>query len=230
MTMKDYLSKRVLDSYGRTLGKVIACTRTGDGEDLLLGIELLGGGFLTSISSQLEQEGDGLVFDETWRTKSEIVSRELSVAVRKVSALNRLYSQGEVSKETYDVLSSEYEDAVAAHTKRKEMLQKQVEERSRSLFNQTREMENYIVNLKIGHELGEVDDETYVLSRDSLSKVLNQLQAEQKDLDAALANLFEHFAPAERQIEKKATTTISKPLQDLPILVKIKEANPGTEG
>jgi len=234
MSTKDYLNKRVFDSYGRTLGKVIACTGEGDREDLHLGIEILDGGFFTTSSTRLIPKGEDLVLDESWRTKSESVKRELSIALRKTSALSRLYNEGEVSKETYDGLSSDYGAAVTAHTKRKEALQERIEERSKSLFNQTREMENYLVNLKIGHELGEVDDEAYLSGRDSLSKLLSQLQAEQKDLEAAKAFLLDPSATAERSVERPVERRLPpatlEPLQDLPIVVRIREADPRTGG
>ncbi|MEM2921045.1 MAG: CdvA-like protein [Candidatus Bathyarchaeia archaeon] len=228
MGMKDYLSKRVYDGYGRILGKVIACTRSGE-VDPLLGIELLGGGFLTLRGSCLTPKGEDLFLNESWKSKSEAIKRELSIAKRKVSALERLYSQGEISKETYDVLSSEYGANVSECSKRKETLQREIEERSKILTTLTRTIEDYVVNLKIGHELGEVEDEEYKSGRDSLNKLLSQLQAEQKDIDAAIDLLIGHLAPLERPIEKK-TPPVSETLQELPILVRIKEAEPRMEG
>jgi len=242
MSLKDYLNKRVFDSYGRTLGKVIACTGEGARDDLLLGIEVSDGGFLSTPRARLIPKGESLVLDESWRTRSENLRRELSIAVRKTSALNRLYNQGEVSKETYDGLNSDYGSAVAALTKKKETLQQRVEERFKSSFGQTREMESYLVNLKIGHELGEVDDEAYLSGRDALGKMLSQIQAEQKDLEAARICLLEPSPmpekpverpverPLDRLFERRPPTDALEPLQDLPIVVRIKEADSRTEG
>jgi len=230
MSTKDYLNKRVFDSYGRALGKVIACTGEGERDDLHLGIETLDNGFLTTSSTHLTSKGENLILNESWRTKSENVKRELGMALRKTSALSRLYNEGELTKETYDGLSTDYGAAVTTHTKRKEALQERIEERSKSLYNQTREMENYLVSLKIGHELGEVDDEAYLSGRDSLSRLLSQLQAEQKDLEAAKACLLDPSGTIERPIEKRFPPTTLEPLQDLPIVVRIREADSKTEG
>jgi len=238
MSVKDYLNKRVFDPYGRTLGKVIACTGEGVRDDLLLGIEVSDGGFLSTPRARLVPKGESLVLDESWRTRSENLRRELSVAIRKTSALNRLYNEGEVSKEAYDGLNSDYGSAVASLSKRKETLQQRIEERSKSSSSQIREMESYLVNLKIGHELGEVDNEAYLSGRDALGKLLSQLQAELKDLEAARLCLLEPSPALERPVERTVERPVERrlppialePLQNMPIVVRIREADSRTEG
>jgi hypothetical protein len=186
----------------------------------------------------LVPKGESLVLDESWRTRSENLRRELSVAIRKTSALNRLYNEGEVSKEAYDGLNSDYGSAVASLSKRKETLQQRIEERSKSSSSQIREMESYLVNLKIGHELGEVDNEAYLSGRDALGKLLSQLQAELKDLEAARLCLLEPSPALERPVERTVERPVERrlppialePLQNMPIVVRIREADSRTEG
>ena len=71
-----------------------------------------------------------------------------------------------------------------------------------------------------------------------MGKLLSQIQAEQKDLEAARICLLEPSPvpekpverPVERPLERRPPPDALEPLRDLPIVVRIREAGSKIEG
>ena len=99
-------------------------------------------------------------------------------------------------------------------------------ERSKALSLRLKEAEDYFVNVKLAHEVGEMDDEAYRLSRDALHDLVNRLQTEQKDIKLAQETLqqtrisLENAEPSQKppQVEPQAISP------EAPIVLRLKEA------
>jgi len=217
MTGKYYLGRKVVDNYGRTLGKVIGYYIRDRGSSPLLGLELIEGDFITVPSTRLIDEANIFVLDENWKTKAENLAGNLTHITRKISALNKLYGSGEISQEAYDTLGKDFETTVQDLRIRREDLLERLDERSKALNTKLKGVEDYFVNVKVGHELGEMDDDAYKISRDALHDLINRLQTEQKDITAAQESLHDSVEDSDYpRSEQKEITAVQENLQQTP--------------
>ena len=106
---KYYLGRKVVDSYGRTLGKIVGYYTKAKNSFPIIGLELARGVFKAVPSSHLIDEANVLVLDENWKTKAEELSQNLTLNMRKISALSKLYKSGEISQEAYENLGKDFE-------------------------------------------------------------------------------------------------------------------------
>jgi len=183
------------------------------------------GDFTTLPSTNLSDEANNLVLHENWKTKAESLAESLALNMRKVSVLDKLYKSGEISRDAYEGLGKDFDAAVQELRIRHESLLDRLDERSKTLSIKLKEAEDYFVNVKVAHELGEMDDEAYRISRDALHDLINRLQTERKDIEAAQESLrqiptsFEKAEPSKLpQNELKETPP------EVPIVLRIKEA------
>jgi hypothetical protein len=226
MTGKYYLGRRVVDNYGRTLGKVVGYYTRDRGSPPLLGVELLEGDFTTLPSTHLIDEANILVLDENWKTKADGLAQDLTLIRRKIAALSKLYKSGEVSHDSYESLGKGFDAVDQDLRMRHGILLDKMGERSKALSLRLKEAEDYFVNVKLAHEVGEMDDEAYRLSRDALHDLVNRLQTEQKDIKLAQETLqqtrisLENAEPSQKppQVEPQAISP------EAPIVLRLKEA------
>jgi len=226
MAGKYYLGRKVTDKYGRTLGKVVGYYTKAEGSPPLLGVELVEGDFTTVPSMQLIDEANILVLDESWKTKAVNLAQNLIFNMRRISALNKLYNSGEIPRDAYESLGKDFDIMVQDLKARRGNLLDKLGERSKTLDVKLKEVENYFVNVKVAHELGEMDDEAYKISRDALRDLINRLQMEQKDVKAAQEGLQEIPTPAEtsERLEKPAQIEPQEKPSETPIVLRIEEA------
>jgi hypothetical protein len=223
---KYYLGRKIIDSYGKSLGKVVGYYSKSKNSQPIIGLELTDGIFRTISSTNLIDEANFLVLDENWKTKVEELTQDLTLNIRKLSAVNKLYKSGEISQEASDNLSTDFDSNIQDLKAHREDLLERLDERSNILNCKLKEVENYFVNVKVAHELGEIDDESYKISRDALHNLINRLQTEQKDISVAEEIL------KQTPVDVNAVTYIEKPLEaenkniplDSPILLRIEEA------
>ena len=196
------------------------------GSPPLLGVELLEGDFTTLPSTRLIDEANILVLDENWKTKAESLAQNLSLNMRKASVLNKLYKSGEIPRDAFENLGKDFDTAVQDLKMRHESLLKRLGERSKTLSVKLKEVEDYFVSVKVAHELGELDDEAYRISRDALHDLINSLQTEQKDIEAAQESLQQTSASVEKAqtLEKSSQLEPQAIKPEAPIVLKIKEA------
>lgn len=227
---KYYLGRKVVDSYGGNIGKVVGYYSKAKNSSLIVGMELTNGVFKMVQSSQLIDEANVFVLDENWRTKADELTQNLVLNNRKISALDKLYSSGEISSEACENLRKDFDGALHEIKENRTSLIESLNERSKILDCKLKEIENYFVNVKVAHELGEMDDDAYRISRDMLHDLINRLQAEQRDVIAAGDTL--ELTPKQSDMSQNSKKSdierpsdeISRASSDPPLLLKIEEA------
>lgn len=223
---KYYLGRKVVDSYGRTLGKVVGYYTKSKNSFPIIGLELVEGIFKVVPSSHLIDEANVLVLDENWKIKAEDLSQNLTLNRRKISALSKLYKSGEISQQAYENLGKDFDATIQDLEAHSEDLLDRLRERSKTIEVKLKEVENYFVNIKVSHELGEMDDEAYRISRGALHDLINRLQTEQKDITAAEESLEQNsiqFNEAEN-VEKPLEAETKNVPSETPIILRIEEA------
>jgi hypothetical protein len=216
--IQDYVGWKVTDYYGRVLGVVLGYSLGSRQNTPLLGIEFFDGTFGVVPVADLVENGGNLALGESWKNKAEKLLREQEIILRRITALNKLHGLGEVSKETFENLSNEYNSITADLANQKETLVRCIKERLKLLCTQIKDVEHYLVNLKLSHEVGDVNDETYKVSCEALNKLLNSLKREQQDLENAEVSLASPSVDACVQVKHEP------PPEEVPILLRIKEA------
>ncbi len=226
MAGKYYLGRKVVDNYGRTLGKIVGYYTRDKNSPPLLGIELLEGDFKALPSTSTIDEANILVLDENWKTKAESLAQDITLIKRKIFALNKLYKNGEVSSDTYESLDKGFEAVDQDLKSRCESFLVRLGERSKALSVKLKDVAGYFVNVKLAHEIGEMDDEAYRVSGDALRDLINRLQAEQKDIEFAQESLQQTSAPLlkEEPLEKPPQIEPKAIPSEVPIVLRIREA------
>jgi hypothetical protein len=223
---KYYLGRKVVDSYGRTLGKVVGYYMKAKNSLPIVGLELTSGIFKAVPSSKLIDEANILVLDADWKKRAEDLTQNLTLNIRKTSALNRLYKSGEISSDAYESLTKDFDVEIQdLKTQHKGLLDK-LGERSTILNAKLKEVENYFVNIKVAHELGEMDDEAYRISRDALHDLINRLQAEHKDIAVAQESLEQAPTSVDiaENVEKPSEIETRDIPAETPLILRIEEA------
>lgn len=223
---KYYLGRKVVDSYGRTLGKVVGYYTKAKNSLPIVGLELTSGIFKAVSSSKLIDEANILVLDADWKKRAGELTQNLTLNIRKTSALNKLYKSGEISSDAYESLIKDFDVEVQdLKTHHKGLIDK-LGERSKIINAKLKEVENYFVNVKVAHELGEMDNEAYRISRDALHDLINRLQTEHKDIEAAQESLEEAPTSVEiaENVEKPSEIETRDIPAETPLILRIEEA------
>ena len=235
---KYYLGRKIIDSYGRTLGKVVGYYSMNKNSTPIIGLELVGGIFKTVPSSHIIDEANVLVLNENWKINAENLSQNLKLNRRKTSALSKLYKSGEISQQACENLGKDFDATIQDLEAHREDLLDRLSERSIILEVKLKEVEKYFVNIKVSHELGEMDDEAYRKSQGALHDLINRLHTEQKDITAveesfeqkdvtAVEESFEQNSipvDAAEHVEKPLETETKSVPTETPIILKIEEA------
>ena len=219
----------MVDNYGGSIGKVVGYYSKAKNSSLIVGLELTNGIFKAVQSSQLIDEANVFVLDENWKTKADELAQNLILNNRKLSALDKLYNSGEISSEACENLRKDYDEAIYDIKERRTSFLESLNERSKMLESKLKEIENYFVNIKVAHELGEMDDEAYRISRDTLHDLINRLQAELRDVTGARETLElpqkqNDILQDLKKPEIEKSVDEIRVSSDAPLLLKIEEA------
>jgi hypothetical protein len=106
---KDLIGKKVVDSYGKRIGKIIGFSTDSLKNISSFGIERNDGGFMKCDTTEVILDQDLVKINSSWRLKAESLASEVTLTIKKISALNELKNDVEVSKNIYDTLQSGFE-------------------------------------------------------------------------------------------------------------------------
>jgi len=211
---RQIIGKLISDSYGRKCGLILGFTK--DSKMNILTWILQSNGVLSSHPlSQITQDDDLLILNNSWSIRANKVETELTIAYQKISVLNKLYNNGEITKEAYLKIQETSENVIKSLTKRYESLINHASERLDDLNSQIEYMELLLANLKVDQALELVKENDYSTITESLQIILNQATAEKKDIEITLKELSS---------ESLGTSLKNKDVSIQPILLRIQEA------
>ena len=179
----------MVDSYGRSLGKIIGMERNAFGELESVQVEVPGGQIVVAKARQLALTPKNITLTPDWKLESEDVISELTVLRKRIGALESLRETKEIDNEIYAELVDSQKAGYFEKVKAAEALAATMKRRLSEVTSNISSLTRYLVNAKLDHKSGELDDESLKLAQGSIEPTLRPLIAEKTDLATSLKTL-----------------------------------------
>lgn len=180
------LGREVRNIYGRTLGRIVGLERNSFGELEGVQVESVGGQIITGKARQLALTPNSITLTPEWKIESEDLISELSLLRKRVTALESLRNSGEIDTEIYAELLDSQRAGYLEKVKAAEGLTNSVKNRLVEITSQISSLSKYLVNAKLDHKSGELDEASLKLAEKSIGPTLGPLIAERNDLSSSL--------------------------------------------
>jgi len=186
---RAFLGRPVVDIYGRSLGRVIGIERNAFGELEGVQVEAAGGLIVSAKARQLGLTPKIITLTPDWKLEAVDVISELSLLRKRISALESLKDTKEIEGEIYtELLDSQ---KAGYYDKVKTALSASMKHRLSEVAGQISSLTRYLVNAKLDHKSGELDEESLKMAQGSIEPTLYPLIAERNDLAGSLKTLEE---------------------------------------
>jgi hypothetical protein len=192
---KALLGHSVIDTYGRSLGKVIGIERNAFGELESVQVEATGGQIVIAKARQIALTPRNVTLTPEWKLESEEIISELSTLRKRVSALESLKETKDIDNEIYAELVDSQKAGYLEKVKTAEALATSMKTRLSEVTDSISSLTRYLVNAKLDHKSGELDDESLKLAQGSIEPTLRPLIAEKADLSGSL-KILEQVLPS----------------------------------
>ncbi len=186
---KALLGHSVTDTYGRSLGKVIGIERNAFGELESVQVEAAGGQIAIAKARQIALTPQSITLTPEWKLESEEIISELSLLRKRIGALESLKDTKEIDNEIYSELVDSQKSGYFEKVKTAEALANSMKRRLSEVTDNISSLTRYLVNAKLDHKSGELDDESLKIAQGSIEPTLRPLMAEKVDLSGSLKNL-----------------------------------------
>lgn len=186
---KALLGHPVADMYGRNLGKVIGIERNPFGELESIQVESTAGQIIIAKARQVALTPRSITLTPDWKLESEDIISELELLRKRIGALESLKEAKEIDDEIYSELVDSQKAGYLDKVKAAEVLVGSMKSRLREVANNIASLTRYLVNAKLDHKSGELDDESLKLAQSSIEPTLRPLIAEKTDLASSLKSL-----------------------------------------
>src|SRR5713101_7414352 len=188
---KALLGRTVSDIYGRLLGRVIGIERNPFGEMEGVQVEATGGVILTAKARQMALTPKTITISPEWKLESEDIISELTLLRKRVGALESLKDSREIDGEIYSELLESQKAGYMDKVKSASALVGSMRSRLSEITGQITSLTRYLVNAKLDHKSGELDEDSLKLAQGSIEPTLHPLIAERNDLAGSLKTLEE---------------------------------------
>jgi CdvA-like coiled-coil domain len=192
---KALLGHPVLDTYGRSLGRVIGIERNAFGELESVQVEATGGQIVMAKARQIALTPRNVTLTPEWKLESEEIISELSTLRKRVSALESLKETKDIDNEIYSELVDSQKAGYLEKVKTAEALAATMKRRPSEVTDNISSLTRYLLNAKLDHKSGELDDESLKLAQGSIEPTLRPLMAEKVDLSSSL-KILEQILPS----------------------------------
>jgi len=183
---KALLGRSVNDIYGRLLGRVIGIERNPFGEMEGVQVEATGGIILTAKARQMALTPKTITISPEWKLESEDIISELTLLRKRVGALESLKDSREIDGEIYSELLESQKAGYLDKVKLAGALVSSMRSRLAEITGQITSLTRYLVNAKLDHKSGELDEDSLKLAQGSIEPSLRPLIAERNDLSLSI--------------------------------------------
>jgi len=183
----EHVGKTIIDSYGWTIGKIIGVSTDLQKNRFFL-IELNSGGLMTCEGSNVHFNQNAVIMNNSWRTKVESLTKGLTLIIKRISALDELEKDTEIS-EVCDNLQKEFDNQKKVFLEKRRVLLDKLKDRMEVIIPQLKEIYKFDAEIKINYHLGAIGEETYQCSHMSLKLMSDRLLSEENDIKFSLSLL-----------------------------------------
>ncbi|MCS7112951.1 MAG: CdvA-like protein [Nitrososphaerota archaeon] len=235
--VKNFLGKPIMDSYGKSLGRVVGFTVNAKNEVETFDVETGDGEYRKLKGDRVKIRNGKLVYIYGWRVEANILERVYSVSLARLKALDTLYKNGEITGEAYEKLKAMYNSAIEELESKKVSFIESLKRRVETLEGRIKDLEYVLAVLKLQYILGEILPDTFNEARSSIEKGISYYRSEKEDIEKFICIAEKGFTPivesgvrSEVELSEKpgfkleeATSTkpLEKPIE--PLVVRVEE-------
>ena len=125
----------------------------------------------------------------SWKHSFNRLNEENEIAKKKKQALDGLYEKGKISQSTHDSFNADIASAIAEIEKQQQELIGKMTAKTVELNGQIKTLEILLANYEIQHVAGEIDENTYTLEINLLTKGLETAKHELETIQNAVTQL-----------------------------------------
>ena len=163
--------------------------RNSFGELETIQVEAPGGQIVVAKARQIALTPRNITLTPDWKLESEDVISELTVLRKRIGALESLKESKEIDNEIYSELVDSQKSGYLEKVKGAEALAASMKRRLSEITGNIASLTRSLVNAKLDHKSGELDDESLKLAQGSIEPTLRPLIAEKSDLASSLKTL-----------------------------------------
>jgi len=130
----------------------------------------------------------------SWKYSFNRLNEENEIAKKKKQALDGLYEKGKISQSTHDSFNADIAAAIAEIEKQQQELIGKMTAKTVELHGQIKTLEILLANYEIQHVVGEIDENTYTLEINLLTKGLETAKHELETIQNAVTQLSNPIA------------------------------------
>ena len=186
---KALLGHSVVDTYGRSLGRVIGIEKNAFGELESVQVEAAGGQIAIAKARQIALTPKSITLTPEWKLEAEEIISELTILRKRIDALESLKDAKEIDNEIYSELVESQKQGYLEKVKIAEALANSMKRRLSEIKDNMSSLTRYLVNAKLDNKSGELDDESLRIAQGSIEPTLRPLMAEKVDLSGSLKTL-----------------------------------------
>ena len=158
-------------------------------------VEAPGGQIVVAKARQIALTPRNITLTPDWKLESEDVISELTILRKRIGALESLKESKEIDNEIYSELVDSQKSGYLEKVKGAEALASSMKRRLSEITGNIASLTRYLVNAKLDHKSGELDDESLKLAQGSIEPTLRPLIAEKSDLASSLKTLEQVLPP-----------------------------------
>ncbi len=228
-----YLGKSINDVHGRPTGRIVGLSTNIRNEVTAIQIEMGTGDLKTFPVTQLDLGKESPILLPDWKVEAVEIQREYETASRRLTAIDLLLNDGDISKDTYQEMKDNYETALEQIKSRRDKLRETLVDRRYQLEQQIRDLQAALTNNKMLYSSSEIDETSYKAVVSSIREGLARGTSEKADIDETERGLSKIETKPAPYVDTKRGESyaelpeapISKDLPRIPdvVVVKVRE-------
>jgi hypothetical protein len=214
--IRGLVGKSVKDLYGRHIGFILGFSIEGAGKVKDVAIDIGSGQFREYPGSGFVIGEDGLLMVPQWKVDTESLGKESVVVRKRIDALRSLVKDGEVTQQLYESMTNKYDSKLKSFEESYIRLSQNLETRIKQLDSEIETIERFLVDVRVQHRSGEIDDESYEVISANCSALRAKNLQEKEELTRGLKSLAEPLAYLAEPLPAKVSVTISEKRDSVP--------------
>jgi hypothetical protein len=222
------IGKPVKDEYGRAVGKIVSFALTPGGKFDAAFIELSDGKFSKQPIENLTFNGAEITFISKIKSQSSVFCDQIPFIWRKDQALKDLAEKKKISPDLYQELHNNFESILTQLKKDAQVLSDEVVQEVVRCNQEIKALNYAVLHLELEHEIGKINDETYVSAFKLLQESLKRVNTEKSDMELTKTKLSNILLGDSKEFAQK-TEVVAAPINEAPelpeppVLVYVKE-------
>jgi multidrug efflux pump subunit AcrA (membrane-fusion protein) len=214
----SYLGKNVEDIHGRASGRIVGIAANSKNEVTEIQLEIGTGELKTLPITQFELEKGTPVVLPQWKVEANEIQREYLTASRRLSAVDLLLKDGDISKDAYQEMKDTYANAIEQIDSRRTKLAETLTGRKFQLEQQIRELQTALTNNKMLYSSREITEAAYKEVVDSIRAALTKSRTEKTDIEETEAMIAKvESTPPPTIASKSLDSYVDPPEAPVPI-------------